>query len=582
MRNTFINTILAASEERDDIFIISGDAGLGVFDEFKEKFPERFLNLGVAEQNAASFSAGMAQVGYKVYLYNMVPFVLYRCYEQVRNDICYQRLPVVLAGIGSGLTYAPQGMTHYSVEDLGIAQTLPNLTVLSPIDPIEAKLAALYSLEADTPVYVRLAKKREPRIHKSENLDITSPQQIEEGEGIAILFHGSISLEVLKASEILKKEKIFPKLISIPMIQPLNAEKLFVMLKSVDYVLSVEEHFINTGLGSILLKEYTKRSPAWKLFLLGIPDKFIHEIKDLRGMREHFGISGTRIADFIKDIKDIIPEQKLDINKSLVEKANYIRSEVIRVAVSRGAGHIAPSLSCVDILVALYYDCMSHNPKFPLWEDRDRLIFSKAHGCYALYAILADKGIIPKKEWETFYTEGSTLSGCTERKVEYALEAGCGSLGHGLPIAVGLAFGAQLQKKQYHTFCIVGDGELQEGSMWEAIQFAVKHGLGNLTIIIDRNRLQAMDFIEKILDREKDAMIKRLQGFGLSPVVCSGHDAIKLAGCIRKVKASFTKEPKLIIAETIKGFGLKCMENVPKFHFRIPSEEELSEGKTYE
>lgn len=268
--------------------------------------------------------------------------------------------------------------------------------------------------------------------------------------------------------------------------------------------------------------------------------------------------------------------------KMLQKKANHIRDKVIKVAVRHGAGHIAPSLSCVDILVALYYDCMSYNPKDPLWEDRDRLIFSKGHGCYALYAILADKGVLPREEWERFYTENSSLPGCIEQKPEYGLEAGCGSLGHGLPIAVGLAFGALIQKKKYHTFCVVGDGELQEGSTWEALQFALKHEVGNLIIIVDRNRLQAMNFTINILDRERRAIIKRFRGFDLSPIVCPGHNINKLINCIRAAKSSPAKVPKVIIAETIKGYGLKCMENVPKFHFRIPSKEELSRGKTYE
>lgn len=266
----------------------------------------------------------------------------------------------------------------------------------------------------------------------------------------------------------------------------------------------------------------------------------------------------------------------------LQKKANFIRDEIIRVAIPNGAGHIAPSLSSVDILVTLYHDVMAYKPEDPLWEDRDRLIFSKAHGCYALYAILTDMGVIPKEEWEGFYTEKSTLLGCMERRSEYGLEAGCGSLGHGLPIAIGLAFGAEIQKKKYHTYCILGDGELQEGSTWEALQFAVKHEVKNLTIIIDCNRLQAMDFVINILDREESDMIKRLQGFGLSPVVCPGHDIGKLADCIRTAKTSRENRPSVIIAETIKGYGLKCMENVPKFHFRIPNEEEIKLGKSYE
>lgn len=193
-------------------------------------------------------------------------------------------------------------MTHYSVEDLGIAQTLPNLVVFSPADPIEAKACADYSLKSDTPVYVRLAKRGEPCIHQRRDIDITSPQVIEQGGDLAIVFHGSISVEALEASRLLRQEGICPKLISVPMLQPLNTEKLFALLEGLDCVLTVEEHFLNCGLGSMLLPEYTKRSPGWKLFSLGISYKFIHEIKSLSGMRDYFGISAEKIADFAKDI----------------------------------------------------------------------------------------------------------------------------------------------------------------------------------------------------------------------------------------------------------------------------------------
>ncbi len=302
MRNTFINTVIEAGQDRDDVFILSGDAGLGVFDSFKEEHQDRFLNMGVAEQNMASFAAGLGMAGFKVYVYNIVPFVLYRCYEQVRNDICYQKAPVVLVGIGSGVTYAPQGMTHYSVEDLGIARTLPNLTVFSPIDPIEAQAAANYSLNTESPVYVRLAKRGEPDIHKEDSFDVTCPQLIEEGENVAIVFHGSIGVEVLHARELLKERGVFPRLISVPMVQPLPFNKLDEMLSDIKYVVSVEEHFVNCGLGSALMCEWAKAMPGWRLFTLGISNGFIHEVKTCEGMREHFGISGGRIAASIESI----------------------------------------------------------------------------------------------------------------------------------------------------------------------------------------------------------------------------------------------------------------------------------------
>ena len=305
MRNTFINTIIEACKIRDDVFIISGDAGLGVFDEFKDTYSDRFLNLGVAEQNMTSFSAGLSLSGFKVFVYNIIPFVLYRCYEQVRNDICYQKLPVTLVGIGSGITYAPQGMTHYSVEDIGIAQTLPNLTVISPIDPVEARLAAKYSLESKEPVYVRLAKRGEPNIHLNEDFDITVPQILKEGSEVAVLFHGSISAEVIKAYNQLISEDIFPILISIPMLQPLNKEKLLDMLKNVEYVITVEEHFENTGLGNILKKISHESNCSWGLKTLGIPYKFIHEIKDTENMRKHFGISAGDIVNNVKTYLEV-------------------------------------------------------------------------------------------------------------------------------------------------------------------------------------------------------------------------------------------------------------------------------------
>ncbi len=262
-------------------------------------------------------------------------------------------------------------------------------------------------------------------------------------------------------------------------------------------------------------------------------------------------------------------------NNALRKKTEQIRQEVINTAVKNKAGHIAPSLSCVDILTALYYNVMRYRVNNPCWEQRDRLIFSKAHGCYALYAILADKGVFPKKEWEYFYTPDSSLPGCVEYRLEYGFEAGCGSLGHGLPMATGYAFGAKLQEKKYHTFCVIGDGEMQEGTTWEAIQFAVKREINNLTIIIDDNRLQAMDFIINVLDRKINDKVKRLRGFGLSPVICDGHDVNELTRILNTKNTASLLYPRVIIAKTVKGYGLKCMENVPKFHFRIPTSEEV-------
>lgn len=270
---------------------------------------------------------------------------------------------------------------------------------------------------------------------------------------------------------------------------------------------------------------------------------------------------------------------KLPVN-SLYKKANLIREDVVNITVRNGAGHIAPSLSCVDILTALYYKIMNLSPH-PHWEERDRLIFSKAHGCYGLYAILADRGYIKRADWENFY-KGSFLSGCAERNMKCGIEASCGALGHGLPMAVGIAFGAKLLNKRYRVYCIVGDGEMQEGSMWEAVQFAVKHKLSNLTVIIDQNGLQAMDFLENVLTVKgrKSDLQQKMKAFGFEVKSCDGHNPKAIVSVVERWIKDKNKldKPQVLVANTVKGYGLFCMENIPKFHFRLPTEDELKMG----
>jgi transketolase len=302
MRNTFINTILNACSERDDIFILSGDAGLGVFDRFKEEYPERFRNMGAAEQNTISFAAGLAMSGYKVVVYNIIPFLLYRCYEQVRNDICCQGLPVVLVGIGSGITYAPQGMSHYSIEDLGLVQTLPDLVAISPMDPREAGSAASYALDCLQPVYVRLAKNGEPLFNPHDIVDIAAPQVIKKGEGTTILFHGSIASEVMAAYEILNGRGCSPTVVSVPTVQPLDAATLTGILSGCSRVVCVEEHFANCGLGSMLARLKAETVAGWELTSVGIPHNFIHTVRKTAGMRASLGISAEHIVQAVEAV----------------------------------------------------------------------------------------------------------------------------------------------------------------------------------------------------------------------------------------------------------------------------------------
>jgi transketolase len=306
MRTSFINAILNEVPRREDLFIITGDAGYGVLDNFQREWPGRYLNLGIAEQNTAGFAAGMALGGYRVLVYNIIPFVLYRCYEQIRNDICYQRLPVILAGIGSGVSYAPAGMTHYSVEDLGIARTLPNLEVFSPCDPVEARLSAKAALESTQPVYIRLAKRGEPLLHSADaEFDVRLPQIMKEGERVAVLFHGSIGDGVMAAASVLKERGIHPLIVSIPRVQPIDLDCIHQRLQGIRRVLCVEEHFDDSGLGASLARALAGSRHNLELNCLGIPPHFLHEIRSPAGMRASFGMSPESIAKRVQQLWEI-------------------------------------------------------------------------------------------------------------------------------------------------------------------------------------------------------------------------------------------------------------------------------------
>jgi len=272
----------------------------------------------------------------------------------------------------------------------------------------------------------------------------------------------------------------------------------------------------------------------------------------------------------------------------LKSKADFIRKEVVEVGVRNGAGHIAPSLSSIDYLTALYYRVLRHNGN-PHWPERDRVVFSKAHGAYGLYAILCDLGYVSRVEWDNFYLfeKGqpvSRLAGCCEMDLDIGLEAGCGSLGHGLPMAAGMAYGLKVQQVDARIYCVVGDGEMQEGSNWEAVQFAAKFKLDNLVIVVDNNGLQAMDFLNNVLtDRDvTEDLHHKFEAFGCHVERTSGHEMSELVDTLERWHKGGIGRPQVMLAKCVKGYGVKAMENVAKFHFRLPTPEELAQGLRYE
>ncbi len=254
--------------------------------------------------------------------------------------------------------------------------------------------------------------------------------------------------------------------------------------------------------------------------------------------------------------------------------ANRMRIEIIKMIGAAGSGHPGGSLSEVELLTALYFRVMRHDPQNPAWRERDRFILSKGHGCPALYATYAECGYISRDLLMTLRKLGSPLQGHPDKRMLPILEASTGSLGQGISIGIGCALAARLDKLDYHTFVMVGDGEVQEGQNWEAGMFAPYHKLDNLTVIIDNNHQQLDDWTDKILALAP--LRQKWETFGWNAVEIDGHDLAQVIPALEKARANKSGKPTLIVANTIKGKGVSFMENNIKWHGVAPKPDEVA------
>ena len=256
--------------------------------------------------------------------------------------------------------------------------------------------------------------------------------------------------------------------------------------------------------------------------------------------------------------------EKQSYSAKLDKRSKYLRSLVLECLIGGDRGHMGSAMSLIEILRVLYDDILNYYPKNPKNEDRDRLILSKGHCCLALYAILADKGFFSKKILKTSSKFNSILGGHPEFDKVPGIEASTGALGHGAPIGLGIALGARINKKKFNTFVIVGDGEINEGSFWEASMIASKHKLENFHIIIDYNKIQSYGKTKDVLDLEP--LKQKLQSFGYEVDEINGHNISQLKTYFKKNKKS--KKPSALICHTIKGKGFYFAEQNPFWHHK--------------
>ena len=266
----------------------------------------------------------------------------------------------------------------------------------------------------------------------------------------------------------------------------------------------------------------------------------------------------------------MIKSQCLDI-KSLEERAKVIRRHVVRMIAKAGSGHPGSSLSTVDLLVALFYNKLKHNPQQPAWPDRDRFVMSKGHGCPALYAILAEMGYFSVDKLDTLRQFGSILQGHPCMKTTPGIEISGGSLGQGLSVGLGIALAAKLDKKDYRTYVMLGDGEIEEGQVWEAAMAASHYKADNLCAIIDQNGLQIDGFIHEIMSSHP--IPDKWRGFGWHVIEIDGHDYKAILSAYDEAE-KIKGRPTVIVAKTIKGNGVSFMENQVDWHGKAPSKDE--------
>ncbi|MEJ5228587.1 MAG: transketolase [Pseudothermotoga sp.] len=252
-------------------------------------------------------------------------------------------------------------------------------------------------------------------------------------------------------------------------------------------------------------------------------------------------------------------------------KAAQIRKELLQMIYQAKTGHTGGSLSCVDILVSLYFGVMRFDPKNPHSPDRDRFIMSKGHSVEALYAVLAHAGFFDQKELKTYCTFGSKLTGHPTTKVP-GVEVNTGALGHGLAVGVGMALAGKIDTRDYKVYVLMGDGEIDEGSVWEAAQVAAHYRLDNLIGIVDRNKLQISGCTEEVMRLED--LEKKWEAFGWKVLQVDGHDIDKLINVFKSIPI-VSDVPHVVIAHTIKGKGVSFIENKKEWHHHVPNDDEF-------
>jgi transketolase len=304
LRKTFIATLEEIAAENANLWLLCGDLGYSVLEPFAGRFPDRYLNVGVAEQNMAGVAAGIALSGKTVFIYSIGNFPTLRCLEQLRNDVCYHGADVKVVAVGAGFAYGSQGYTHHAVEDVAIMSMLPGMEVFVPCDPMEVRIATRYIAASGRPAYLRLSRAGEPVLHKSEPSSLDSPILIREGRDVCVLAAGPITSACLAAADRLHVDGIDAAVYSVPRVKPLDDAFVRSLARRARLIVTVEEHILRGGLNAAVATAVAADAQRPPVSGLGIPDLAgkVSLAGDRDGLLAAAGLSPPAIAERIKEL----------------------------------------------------------------------------------------------------------------------------------------------------------------------------------------------------------------------------------------------------------------------------------------
>ena len=302
MRNAFVKTLTEQAEKDPRVTLIVGDLGFGVVADFAERFPNQFLNIGVAEQNMTGVAAGMAMAGRIVFTYSIANFPTIRCLEQIRNDVCYHKLNVVVVSVGGGFTYGALGMTHHATEDLAIMRALPDMTVFAPGDPLEADAATRSAASGMGPVYLRLGRAGEPVVHEQAPIPWEVGRAIltREGTDGTLISTGGMLATAVEVANRLSESGQQVRVLSMPTLKPFDSEAVIQAAQETEFVVTLEEHTVLGGLGSAVAEVLAENRSGVLFRRIGVPSTFTREVGSQDYLRQLNKLDPSSIVETVR------------------------------------------------------------------------------------------------------------------------------------------------------------------------------------------------------------------------------------------------------------------------------------------